>query len=155
MATLPRQVEYALMALAEMRQAPPGQLFAVSALCERHEVPFDVMSKAMQRMARARILRAVKGVNGGYQIIKDLSNVTLLDLMEAIMGRVGVVACQRNGKACPREGRCTVTDSMDRLDRRFKELYRTTTVQDLIALPALPRRRTRSAPAVRASGSEI
>lgn len=134
MATLPRQVEYALMALADMHAANPGQLFAVRTLCEKHQVPFDVMSKAMQRMARAKMLRAVKGVNGGYQIIRDLSEVTLLDLMEAIMGRVGTVACQRDGKPCPRDGDCNVSDSMAMLDRRFKDLYRTTSVQELIAM---------------------
>lgn len=134
MATLPRQVEYALMALTDMQAANPGQLFAVRALCDKHQVPFDVMSKAMQRMARAKMLRAVKGVNGGYQIIKDLSEVTLLDLMEAIMGRVGTVACQRDGKRCPRDGDCNVSDSMALLDRRFKALYETTTVRELIAV---------------------
>jgi len=132
MATLPRQVEYALMALTDMHRAHPGQLFAVRALCDKHHVPFDVMSKAMQRMARAGLLRAVKGVNGGYQIIKDLSAVTLLELMEAIMGKVGTVACQRSGKPCPRNGGCNVSDSMGMLNRRFRDLYRDTMLLELI-----------------------
>ncbi|MDA0576589.1 MAG: Rrf2 family transcriptional regulator [Verrucomicrobia bacterium] len=134
MAALPRQVEYALMALSDMHRANPGQLFAVRRLCEAHEVPFDVMSKTMQRLARAKILRAVKGVNGGYQIIRDLSVVTLYDLIEAIMGSVGAVACLREGKPCPLEHCCNVTDSMLVLDRKLKDVYRGTSVLELLAV---------------------
>lgn len=132
MSALPRQVEYALMALTEMHRANPGQVFPVSGLCERHGVPFDVMSKTMQRLTRAKVLRAVKGVNGGYQIIKNLSAVTLLDLMEAIMGNVGAVACLRSGRECPREQCCNVSGSMVALDRKLKDLYRETTVLELV-----------------------
>ncbi|MCE9615753.1 MAG: Rrf2 family transcriptional regulator [Lentisphaerae bacterium] len=140
MAALPRQVEYALMALADMHQAHPGQLFAVRGLCEAHQVPFDVMSKTMQRLARAKILRAVKGVNGGYQIIKDLSAVTLYDLMEAIMGSVGAVACLKDGKECPLEHCCNVSESMLALDRKLKDVYRGTSVLELLLIPSRNRR---------------
>ena len=136
MAALPRQVEYALMALTDMHRSNPGQLFSVRQLCEEHAVPFDVMSKTMQRLARARVLRAVKGVNGGYQIIKSLAEVSLYDLMEAIMGSVGAVACLQSGKECPREPCCNVSESMRALDRRLKDVYRGTSLLELIKLGA-------------------
>ena len=128
------------MALADMHGAHPGQLFAVRGLCEAHAVPFDVMSKAMQRLARVKILRAVKGANGGYQIIKDLSSVTLFDLIEAIMGSVGAVACLREGQPCPLERCCNVTGSMLVLDRKLKDVYRGTSVLELVEIPARSRR---------------
>lgn len=129
---LPRQMEYAIIALSAMHQAHPGQIFAVRSLCEAREIPFDVMSKTMQRLAKAKILRAVKGVNGGYQIIKDLSRVSLLDLLEAVQGQVGAVSCLREEGDCPLTGACTVVDSMQFLDGKLKALYRGMSVQALI-----------------------
>ena len=140
MGTLPRQVEYALMALADMHAANPGQLFSVRRICEDHGVPFDVLSKTMQRLGRAGVLRSVKGVGGGYQIARDLATVSLLDLMQAVMGRVGVVNCLRKGHECRFESRCNVNPAMVALDRKLKELYRTTTVLELVEM-AVPARR--------------
>jgi len=130
--TMPKQVEYALMALADMQEAEPGRLFAVRELSGRHQVPFDVMSKTMQRLGRAAILRSVQGPHGGYQIIKNLSRVSLLELMEAVLGGVATVNCLKKGVSCPLAETCNVSGPMRVLDVRLRELYSTITVLSLI-----------------------
>jgi len=130
--TMPRQVEYALMALSEMQAANPGQLFSVRELCDQHQVPFDVLSKTMQRLARAKVLRSMKGVHGGYQLIKDLSSVTLLEVMEAVLGEVAAVNCLKSGGRCPRLGECSVSGPMHVLDQKLRALYGDLTVMGLI-----------------------
>ena len=129
--TVPKQVEYALMALADMQEANPGQLFSARELCDRHQVPFDVMSKTMQRLGRAGILRSVQGVQGGYQIIKDLSKISLLDLMESVLGEVAAVNCLKKGVVCPLAETCNVSAPMRVLDARLRELYSTISVLSL------------------------
>ena len=139
MTMLPRQIEYALLALGEMHAASPGQLFAVRGICEKHNLPFDVVSKTMQRLSKVEILRSVKGVNGGYQIIKDLGSVTLLDVIDAVMGSVSVVRCLEGDRVCPLEKTCTVVGGMSALDKRIKAFYRDTSVLDLIEESAAAR----------------
>ena len=85
----------------------------------------------MQRLTRVKILRSVQGVTGGYQIIRDLSTVSLLELMEAIVGTVGVVICLK-GKVCPLEEHCNVVIGMSVLDDRIKDVYRSTSILELI-----------------------
>ena len=135
--TVPKQVEYALMALADMQAANPGHLFAVRSLCERHQVPFDVLSKTMQRLAKAGILRSVQGANGGYQLIRDLSTVTLLELMEAVTREVAAVNCLKSS-GCSRSGHCTIAGPMGRLNEKMRELYAGLTVDGLIEAPSPP-----------------
>lgn len=132
MTTLPRQVEYALLALNDMNAARPGQLFAVRGLSEKHGIPFDVLSKTMRLLARARILRAVRGMRGGYQITRDLSRVSLLDVLEALTGTLGVAQCLKSGRRCDLEDTCCLLGGMTALDGRIKEVYRTTSVLELI-----------------------
>ena len=132
MTILPRQIEYALLGLGEMNVASPGQLFSVRGLCEKHRIPFDVMSKTMQRLSRANILRSVKGVNGGYHIIKDLGSVSLLEVIDAVMGSVSIVMCLDGDKVCPLEKTCTGVGGMSALDKRLKSFYSDTSVLELI-----------------------
>ena len=132
MAAIPRQVEYALMALADMYGSADGRLFSVRELCERHLVPFDVMSKSMQRLARAGILSAVQGVNGGYQIANQLESVSLLDVMDAVSGEIRAVNCLRSDKTCPLETSCNVTSFMSELDTRLRAFYSDILISDLV-----------------------
>jgi Rrf2 family protein len=132
--TMPRQVEYALMALSEMHLANPGQLFSARELCDKHHIPFDVLSKAMQRLGRAGILRSVKGLHGGYQVNKDLSTVSLLDLMQAVLGDIATVNCLKDGGGCPRLGVCNVSAPMQLIDQKLRELYDSLSIQGLISV---------------------
>lgn len=130
--TIPKQVEYALMALTDMQSASPGRLFSARELCDEHNVPFDVMSKTLQRLGHAEILRSVKGKSGGYQVIKDLSTVSLLEVMEAVMGEVAAVNCLKSDCSCPRAGHCNVSGSMSVLDQKLRTLYEDICLTDLI-----------------------
>lgn len=130
--TMPKQVEYALMALADMQAANPGQLFAARELGEQHLIPFDVLAKTMQRLGHAGILRSVQGKNGGYQIIRDLSTVSLLELMEAVVGDIAVVKCLKTSGCCKRSKTCNVSGPMQLLDEKLRELYSGLMIGDLI-----------------------
>jgi Rrf2 family protein len=130
--TMPKQIEYALMALMDMQTASPGRLFSVRELCDIHQVPFDVLSKTMQRLCRCGILRSVQGKHGGYQIIKDLSTVSLLELMEAVVGDVAAVKCLKTDGCCPLASCCNVSGPMRALDLKLRDLYAGLTVKELI-----------------------
>lgn len=130
--TMPKQVEYALMALADMQCASPGRLFPARELCDRHRVPFDVMSKTLQRLAHAGILRSVKGKSGGYQVIKDLSTVSLLGLMEAVLGELATVNCLKKGCTCSLAEHCNVSGPMKMIDRKLRNLYAGISLAELI-----------------------
>lgn len=129
--TMPKQVEYALMALSDMQKENPGKLFSVRELCDRHHMPFDVMSKTMQRLAKASILRSVQGANGGYQVAKDLSAVSFLDLMEAVIGKVAAVNCLKK-RGCDRSDSCTIAGPMHRLNEKLCEFYAGVSIMGLI-----------------------
>lgn len=132
MITIPRQVEYALMALKVMDEGQPGQVFAVSGLCETYQVPFDVMSRTLQRMSKAGILRSVKGIRGGYQLIRNTQEITLLDLMETVMRSVSAVLCQDTPGGCPLTSGCQMRSPMAQVNRRLRDMYRSITVRELI-----------------------
>ncbi len=133
MAMIPKQVEYALMALAEMHAAEEKPLHSVRELCDSNKVAFDLMAKAMQRMAKAGILHTVQGVHGGYSMAAPLDRLSLLELIEAVNGPVTVVNCLNDSKACSLQPTCKLIDPMIELDRRMHEFYAGVCVLDLIS----------------------
>ena len=132
MTTLPRQVEYALIALADMHGAHPEKVFSARGFCKKHVIPFDVMSKTMQRLTHAEILRSTQGIRGGYQIIRDLAKISLLELVEIMAAPIGVVVCLKERKVCQLEGDCNIVHGMTIFNQRIKNVYKSTNILELI-----------------------
>ncbi|MDP6811231.1 MAG: Rrf2 family transcriptional regulator [Kiritimatiellia bacterium] len=132
MLTMPKQLEYALMVLGEMHGGAPGELFAARALCAKLDIPFDVVSKALQRMKHAEIVRSVQGKYGGYQVIRDLGKLQLSELAEVVVGPNAIAACLVPGQSCNRSPSCTIRRAVHRLDQRFQQLLADTTILELI-----------------------
>ena len=131
---LPKQVEYALMALAEMQQGKPGQLFSVRALTKTLGVPYDVAGKALQGMAHAGILRSVQGKYGGYHIARDLAGVSLEELMQAVVGTRAIANCLESGHACPHRGSCSIRRGIVRIEAQLRSFLDSISLQDVLAV---------------------
>ena len=113
---LPKQLEYTLMVLGEMQGGAPGQLYGMRAVCERLGIPFDLTSKSMQRLKRSGIVRSVQGKYGGYQIARDLAELSLGELFDCVMGPNGLTPCLQPGRECQFTASCTIRRAMAQLN---------------------------------------
>ena len=129
-----RQVEYALIALKHMSDGGSEQVTAVRELCSIHHLPFDVISRALQRLAKHGILKSVRGAGGGYRVTGDLGLVSLLDLVEIVDGGVELVPCVSETSSCKYDNRneCSIQPSMMSLNDRLGGFFRTISVLELL-----------------------
>lgn len=128
-----RKVEYALMALKHMSQKMPGELTTAKEISDRLQTPFDATAKVMQIMAQKNLLRSEQGASGGYQILKDLSRVHLLDLMEMIEGPQALVKCvHKVQEPCDIFKTCNMASPLSTLNHRLHDFYRGISVKELV-----------------------
>jgi len=128
-----RKVEYALIALKYMSRKAPGQLTSAKEVCDTYHTPFDPTSRVLQIMAQNGILKAEQGAHGGYQILKDLSRVTLGDLSDQIVGEIHIASCIGGDHTeCELTGGCNVISPMLNLNERIRGLFHEIKVTELI-----------------------
>lgn len=128
-----RKLEYALMALKHMSQKIPGELTTAKEVSESFHTPFDATARVMQQMAqKGGILRAEYGVNGGYQITKDLAKVSIQDLVEVIEGPTALVKCLHKEAPCEIQGTCNIVSPITQLNQRLTEFYKGLSLKDLL-----------------------
>ena len=70
--------------------------------------PKSFLSKILQKLARADIVKSFRGVNGGFQLSRDPSKISLLDVIEAVQGPVAMNICAVDKKACKLRSTCAI-----------------------------------------------
>lgn len=128
-----RKIEYALMALRHMSKKMPGELSTAKEICAVYKAPFDATSRALQIMVQKGLLKSEQGAHGGYQIIKDLAEVSFLQLAEYILGPVNVADClYQDEHFCDLTDTCNIILPVSRLNARMKEFYKNLSLYDLV-----------------------
>ncbi len=131
-----RKVEYALIALRHMKKKEPGQLTTVKEICRSYGCSFDATSRVLQMMVQKGLLKSEQGAQGGYLIQKDLRKVSLLDLIEYVVGPISVVKCLDPGKGdCDMENKCNVIAPLAYLNDQIIQFYRGINIDDMLSVP--------------------
>ena len=131
---LNRKTEYALMALKLMAQKRPGELTSAKEVAVQTGCSFDVVSRVMQALAHHGVLKSEQGPQGGYNIIRDLQRVSVLELMEMIEGRVSVAKCLHEKTQCELQDTCNIQSPIELLNRKLHDFYQNLKVAELLKL---------------------
>lgn len=100
--------------------------------CElaRHEsIPPSFVAKILTRLVRAGLLRSSRGARGGFRLARPASQITLLDVIEAIEGRFVLRARSRLGSPATRR-------VWDQVQDELCQVLRRTTLEELVSRPA-------------------
>lgn len=127
-----RKLEYALMALKHMTTKVPGELTTAKEVVDETGCPFDATARVLQTLAHKGLLKSEQGAHGGYLIVRDLSKVSLYELIEMILGPLGIAKCLHGEESCDLIDRCNILGPVGTLNRRLIEFYRSLTVAELL-----------------------
>jgi len=101
-----RASDYAVRVMIHLAGLPPGAQVRQSELSEATEVSSHFLSKVLQQLVRARFIRSRRGSRGGFALAVLASNVSLLDVVEAIEGPLRLNQCINEDPSCDRKSWC-------------------------------------------------
>lgn len=130
---LNKKVEYALMALKYITEKPEGSLTTAKEVVTSAGVPFDATARVMQIMGQKGILKSEQGAQGGYQLVGDLSKVSFFDLIEMVLGPLGIAKCLHGAENCEIFDSCNIQQPINHLNNRLVEFYKGVSLQEILA----------------------
>ena len=100
MMKLSTQADYAVRAVCELARHAPGAIVQTRAIAEAQGIPESYLAKVMQELARAEIVRTMRGHQGGVALARPAETISVRDVFEAIEGPVALRRCRQRGEPC-------------------------------------------------------
>ena len=69
-------------------------------ICAARDLPREYLAKIFGALARAELITPTRGKRGGYRLGRDPSQITVLDVIEAVEGPLAVNFCQHTPPQC-------------------------------------------------------
>ena len=103
-----RNTDYALRLVLNLaRNYGNGPISARIAASEE-DVPYQLASKLMQRLNKAKLVKSCMGPKGGFVLGKEPSKICLLEVVESIQGPISINRCLLSLDACKKYRSCPI-----------------------------------------------
>jgi len=103
---LTRAADYAVRVMIHLAGMTPGARVSRTELAQAAECPEQFLSKVLQGLARAGLVVSHRGNTGGFELPEPHRRITLLQVVEAIEGPLGLNDCLTGETTCSRQEWC-------------------------------------------------
>ena len=129
---LTRAAEYAIRCIVYLSQQGRGVLASKNDIAERAEIPTHFLAKIAQDLARAGLIDIRQGPKGGFILLKEPRDITLLEVVETMIGEIYLNDCVAKPSSCNALTACGVHQVWIRARNQLRETLRKATFDQLI-----------------------
>ena len=122
MLKLSKTIEYALMSINHINQCDQGSPVSVKKISKKHNIPFELLAKILQKLSKANILKAIQGPKGGYKLNDKYKNLTLIQLIEILEGPFGITDCLTDHN-CEQIAKCNIINPIEKINSQVYQVF--------------------------------
>ncbi|HLS83455.1 MAG TPA: SUF system Fe-S cluster assembly regulator [Arenimonas sp.] len=130
--------DYATLVLAALA-ATPDQRCSAAELAEQSRLEATTVAKVLRPLAHAGLVEGLRGPGGGYRLARPAPEITLIAIVEAIEGPLGMTECSGEHSNCELEPHCGVQSHWRRINDVIVDALSGITLADMLP-GARPRR---------------
>jgi FeS assembly SUF system regulator len=144
MLRITKLTDYATVVLCTLAEAP-ARVHNAAELAERARLELPTVSKVLKPLAHAGLVTSFRGASGGYRLSRPPAQIQLIEIVEAIEGKLGLTECSGEHSSCEHEPHCGTRGHWHRVNEVIADALRGVSLADM--LPE-PRRKARAIPLV-------
>jgi len=105
-------------------------------IAEHTHVTVPMVSKLLKRLASAGLLSSVRGVNGGYRLLREASHISVAEIIYALDESRGLTECSLHPNECSLQGVCRVQGNWRLISQAIETALDSVTLK-MLARPTL------------------
>ena len=129
--------DYATVVLTALA-ARPDVVLSAAELAERAGLEMPTVAKLLKPLAQAGLVEGFRGTNGGYRLARAASQISLVEIVEAMEGPLGMTECSVHAGACGIEHSCGVRANWRRINDVVADALRSVTLAQMLDTPSPP-----------------
>jgi FeS assembly SUF system regulator len=130
MLRLSKLTDYGTVAMAHFAREP-DRIHAAAELAAAIGLATPTASKILKMLARADLLRSVRGAKGGYTLSRPAGEISIAEVIDAMEGPIGVTECSAIPGLCAQERSCSIRANWQRINRVIRDALDQMTLADL------------------------
>ena len=129
MLKLTKKADYGLIALRHLADARRGA--SAKDIADAYRIPLPLLSKILQKLARAGLLISEQGTHGGYRLARDPDEITALEVIRTIDGPIILTHCFTEHQDCDQSELCPVREPLRKVHEGILQLLSSITIFDM------------------------
>jgi Rrf2 family protein len=107
---------------------------SLKTISEKEEISFDYLEKIISKLEKAGLLKAKKGVQGGYFLAKSPGKIKVGEIIKTLEGELALVKCIAKTKRCicPRSKGCLTKNFWKKIQDSLNNTLNSLTLADLV-----------------------
>jgi Rrf2 family transcriptional regulator, iron-sulfur cluster assembly transcription factor len=133
---LSNSCRYGIRAVIYLASQPSDLKVGIKQISSDLDLPTPFLAKILQQLAKQKILSSSKGPHGGFSLLKDPKNITLLDIVNTIDGSDTFTTCVMYKGTCEGVGEerkvCPLHDDYEKTRSQLITLFGNRSIYDLV-----------------------
>ena len=123
---------YGLRALSDLyaQEGSGRKPVAVGDIARRQDIPLSYLEQLFVKLRRGRLVRSVRGAQGGYVLARPAGEITVAEIIRALGEPIAFGDCQ-TAAGCENTSECPTYGLWQKLKGSMDEILESTTLDDL------------------------
>ena len=122
------------MALADLAKFNSKKPISLRDISLRQGISLLYLEQIFLKLKKNKIVVSARGMNGGYNLNKDASEIKISDVLNAVDEKVKTIGCTKESKkGCNgKSAKCITHNLWDELELHIKDFFNKKNIGDLI-----------------------
>jgi Rrf2 family protein len=126
-----RRTDYGIRVILDLAALPEDERTSTQEIARRQSIPPPFLAKIISQLSLSGLVTTFRGAGGGVKLARSASEISLLQVVEALDGPIRLNRCVIQPEACPRNEHCPVHDIWLRAQADLTSLLGVTTFDKL------------------------
>ena len=134
MLRITKLTDYATVVLCTLAEQPL-RVHSAAELAERARLELPTVSKVLKPLAHAGLVTGFRGASGGYKLARPPQSISLIEIVEAIEGKLGLTECSGEHSNCEHEPHCGTRGHWHRVNEVIAGALRGVSLAEMLPVP--------------------
>jgi Rrf2 family protein len=131
MIKVPKKIDYIIKVLEELKKEDNKMPLSLKEIAKRNNISERYLKQIMPYLEERKIVKSIKGRNGGYFLNKNLKEVSLFDIFDALNAPLDVAPCDKK-KNCVIFKNCYMRGIWKNLNFEIKKFLKSKKIGEII-----------------------